>query len=71
MFDYNSNSNLNDYYFGNMTSSVGSMQYVYNKFGLLSEAKVTEKKHIVPVVCIERNLITNGSGSINDPYIVR
>lgn len=71
MFDYNSNSNLNDYYFGNMTSSVGSMQYVYNNLGLLSKAKVIEVKHIVPVVCIDRNLIINGSGGLNDPYIVR
>lgn len=71
LFDYNSNSELNDYFFGNMTSSIGSMEYVYNNLGLLSEDKVTEKKHVVPVVCIDRNLIKSGSGSLYDPFVAR
>lgn len=70
MFDYNSNTVLDDYYLLNTTSTVGSMAYIYHSSGLMEEVKVTEEKKFVPVVCIDKNLIKGGTGSETDPYIV-
>lgn len=70
LFDYQVNSSLQDYYFMNTTSTVGSMAYVFKSNGLLEEEKVTEKKHIVPVVCISSDIIKSGTGSDGDPYVV-
>ncbi len=70
IFDYNTNTLLNDYYFINTTSTVGSIAYVYNNLGLLEEEKVTEVKHVVPTISIKRNLIKSGDGTIENPYVV-
>lgn len=70
LFDYNSNTQLDNYYFMNTTSSVGSMGYVYHNTGLLEEDKVTEERHVVPVVCINKNLVKAGTGSLSDPFLV-
>ena len=70
LFDYNSNTQLDNYYFMNTTSSVGSMGYVYHNTGLLEDDKVTEQRHVVPVVCINKNLVKAGTGSVEDPFVV-
>ena len=70
IFDYVSNNNLSDYFHINMTSEVGSMEYNVYSNGLLEEADVRDVKHIVPVMCINKNSIKNGDGSINNPYKV-
>lgn len=70
LFDYNSNTQLDNYYFMNTTSSVGSMGYVYHNTGLLEDDKVTEKRHVVPVVCINKNLVKAGTGSVENPFVV-
>lgn len=70
IFDYNTNNSLNDYFFLNTTSSVGSMAYTYNNLGLLGEDKVTEKKHIVPTIAIDKKIIKSGDGTIDNPYIM-
>lgn len=70
MFDLNSNKNLTDYYFINSTSNVGSMAYIYNNMGIIDEEKASEKRKIVPVVCLDKTFIKSGDGSINNPYIV-
>ena len=70
LFDYNPCVGFSDYFLGNTTSEVGSMQYNRNISGVLEEADVREYKHIVPVVSISKDSITSGSGSYTDPYIV-
>lgn len=70
VFDYNANPSLDDYFLINTTSTVGSLGYVYRANGLLEEAHVTEEKHVVPVVSIDRNLIRGGTGSLTDPFLV-
>lgn len=70
IFDYVSNNELSDYFHINMTSEVGSMEYNKYSNGLLEEADVRDVKHIVPVVCINKNSIKNGEGSLNNPYKV-
>lgn len=70
IFDYNTNLDLTDYYYLNKTSSVGSMIYVGNKDGLLDEDVVSEVKHIVPTICIDKSILKNGDGSLNNPYVM-
>lgn len=70
IFDYNTNKELNNYYFINNTSTVGSMAYVYNNLGILEEEKVTEKKHVVPTIMISKNIIKSGDGTLENPYVV-
>lgn len=70
IFDYVSNNELSDYFHINLTSEVGSMEYNIYSNGLLEEADVRDVKHIVPVVCIKKDSIKNGEGSINNPYKV-
>lgn len=70
IFDYVSNNELNDYFHINLTSEVGSMEYNVYSNGLLEEADVRDSKHIVPVVCIKKDSIKNGEGSLNNPYKV-
>ena len=70
IFDYVSNNELSDYFHINQTSEVGSMQYNRYSNGLLEEADVRDVKHIVPVVCINKNSIKTGDGTLNNPYKV-
>lgn len=70
IFDYVSYNDLNDYFNLNRTSSIGSIQYTPMSSGLLGEASVTDLKHVVPVISINKDVIKRGSGLINDPYIV-
>ncbi len=70
IFDYNVITNLDDFYFLNNTSTIGSMEYLYRSNGLLEEEKVTEKKHIVPTICIAKNSLKSGNGSISEPFIL-
>ena len=70
IFDYVSNNELSDYFHINLTSEVGSMEYNTYSNGLLEEADVRDSKHIVPVVCIKKDSIKNGEGSIDNPYKV-
>lgn len=70
MFDYNTNTLLDDYFLMNTTSSVGNMVYVYHANGLVEEVLSSDKKRIVPVVSINKNLIKKGVGSLEDPFSV-
>ena len=70
IFDYVSNNDLSDFFHINLTSEVGSMEYNTYSNGLLEEADVRDVKHIVPVVCINKNSIKNGDGSHDNPYKV-
>ena len=70
MVDFNDNTTLDTYYLINSTSNVGNLVYTYNKLGLIDEVKVSAKKKIVPVVCLDKTFIKAGDGSINNPYVV-
>ena len=68
IFDYVGNSDLSDYFHINQTSEVGSMEYNKYSNGLLEESDVRDAKHIVPVVCINKDSIKSGEGSLDNPY---
>lgn len=68
MFDLNLDNTLTDYYLINTTSNIGSMVKTHNSLGIIDDDKAKEKKKIVPVVCIDKNLIKSGDGSDSNPY---
>ena len=68
MFDLNSDNALTDYYLINTTSNIGSMVKTHNSLGIIDDDKSKEKKKIVPVICIDKNLIKSGDGSDSNPY---
>ena len=70
IFDNVSNNEISDYFHINLTSEVGSMEYNRYSNGLLEEADVRDVKHIVPVVCIKKDSIKTGEGSLSNPYKV-
>lgn len=70
LFDYVSNSDLSDFYRNNVTSSIGTIQYVTFSNGLLEETEISENKRIVPVITIKSSSIKGGSGKLDDPYVV-
>lgn len=67
VFDYNSND-FNDFFY--MNTIQGVLQYVGFSSGLLEEAEITEEKHIVPVISIDKNIIKDGKGTLTEPYTV-
>ena len=70
IFDYVSNNYFDNYFHLNNTSEVSSMEYSAHTNGFVEEDEVTELKHIVPVISIDSKAIKNGSGTLNDPYVL-
>jgi len=68
--DLKSNNGLTDYYLMDKTSDFSEMAYVYQSDGKMKESLTNEKKKIVPVVCITKEKLVNGSGSIDEPYVM-
>ena len=70
IFDYVSNNELSDFFRCNTGAQMSTTQYAVLSNGLLEEAEVTDVKHIVPGVSINKSSIKKGSGRIDDPYVV-
>ena len=66
IFDYN-NSDYDDIYLMNPLG--GTLRYIKYKNGLLGEAEITDEKHVIPVVSINKKHIKSGKGTLKDPYI--
>ena len=47
----------------------GTLRYIKYKNGLLGEAEITDEKHVIPVVSINKKHIKSGKGTLKDPYI--
>ena len=70
LFDYVSNNELSDFFRGNTGARMSSTQYSVLANGMVSEAEVTDYKHIVPVVSIKSEIIKSGNGRMDNPYVV-
>ena len=70
IFDIIANGDLENYFYLNTTSEVGSMEYNRYANGLLEESDVRDEKHIVPTVCIAKSSIKSGKGTLEEPYVV-
>ena len=66
IFDYN-NSDYDDIYLINPLG--GNLRYIKYKNGLLGEAEITDEKHIIPVISINKKIIKSGKGTSSNPYI--
>ena len=69
IFDYISNNQIDDYFHINYTG-LGGMQYTTHSNGLVTEANVSDEKHVVPVIAISSSSIKGGDGSLENPYVV-
>lgn len=69
LFDYKV-LDIDNYYLGNTTSSIGTMAYIYHNNGLLEEVDISEYKPTVAVVTIKKDLVQLDKGQ-NNTYILR
>ena len=62
------NNELKDYY--TMTGSIknGTMVYAINENKKLFTKYIGTELNVVPVISIEKDLLTEGNGTINSPY---
>ncbi len=70
LVDLKINPDLSDYFLMNMTSLLGDMAWVHYANGELHEATTSTEKHIVPIVCIHKDQLKNGTGKIDAPYVM-
>ena len=70
IFDFVASSELENFFYINTTSEVGSMEYDRFSSELLEESDVRDEKHIVPTISIAKSSIKNGKGTLDDPYVV-
>lgn len=71
IFDLNIANFLSDYYLVNTSKGDTNISYVYDKFGTVLEDRSITLKKIVPVVCLNKELINDkGSGTVKNPYII-
>lgn len=62
------NNDLNNYFTNTGTSKTSNKVYIINNNGSTSQRNVTIKSSIVPCISINKDLLTKGSGTQNDPY---
>ncbi len=68
MLDLNLNEQLNDYYTIDRTMNQGELLMIGNTEGKLLEEVMSVPKQVVPVVCINKESILSGNGSLEAPY---
>ncbi len=70
IFDYHRNYDKENYFYMNITSEVGNMQYTTNTLGLLLEEDVREERHMIPVISIKTETIKGGTGTLDSPFVI-
>lgn len=71
VYDINLNKDLTDYYYINTTSEKSSLALVYDNIGFIKEEETKEIKKVVPVICMDKQVLTQGTGTIDDPYRIQ
>lgn len=66
--DINLNSDLSNYYTMTGTSIKGSMVYINTETKKLTTKYITTELPVVPTISLDRELLTNGNGTIDSPY---
>lgn len=61
---------LSNYYLMDKTSSYGEMAYFHQNDGKLMESLTNEKRSVVPSVCIDKTKLTQGDGTMENPYVM-
>jgi len=62
------NGDLDNYYILTGTSTSSSLVYTIKSNGTLYGKSSTSTSLIVPTISIDKNILTTGNGTINDPY---
>lgn len=66
--DINLNSNLSNYYTMTGTSLKGSMVYINTETKKLTTKYITSELPVVPTISLDKELLTNGNGTLDSPY---
>jgi len=61
-------NNLDNFFTNTGTDNVNNMIYTINNNGTLTKRSVTYNNNIVPTISINKNILTKGNGSIDNPY---
>lgn len=59
---------LNKFYTNTGINSTDNLVYIINGNGTISEIRVNYSSYVVPVISINKNILTKGNGSIDVPY---
>jgi len=72
LFDYNNNEGLSyeKYPLINFKSSVNDMIYIYNNTGVVTETSITNENNVAAVICIKKDKIVGGNGTLSSPYTI-
>lgn len=66
--DINLNSNLSNYYTMTGTSLKGSMVYINTETKKLTTKYITTELPVIPTISLDKELLTNGNGTLDSPY---
>ncbi len=69
--DIKVNSEVSDYFLINKTSQYGQMGFVHNSSGVMDFSLVDEEKLVIPSICINKDNLSDGDGTIYVPYMVQ
>ena len=66
--DINLVPSLDEFFLSTGLNNFDNKIYVYNNDGTITDQRVTSKANIVPTISIDKNILTKGTGTIDDPY---
>lgn len=66
--DINLVPSLDEFFLSTGLNNFDNKIYVYNNDGTITDQRVTSKANVVPTISIDKNILTKGTGTIDDPY---
>lgn len=66
--DINLVPSLDEFFLSTGLNNMDNKIYVYNNDGTITDQRVTSKANVVPTISIDKNILTKGTGTIDDPY---
>ena len=66
--DINLVPSLDEFFLSTGLNNFDNKIYVYNNDGIITDQRVTSKANVVPTISIDKNILTKGTGTIDDPY---
>lgn len=66
--DINLVPSLDEFFLSTGLNNMDNKIYVYNNDGIITDQRVTSKANVVPTISIDKNILTKGTGTIDDPY---
>ena len=66
--DINLVPSLDEFFLSTGLNNFDNKIYVYNNDGTITDQRVTSKANVVPTISNDKNILTKGTGTIDDPY---